>query len=173
PGSQPNVRGSAVALDALFAFGGGNPFAAPGSSATNAAPASSKATSNSAKTAPTRTLDLATMKKRNPLVPTTTGRTDVYVPATNTWTRSANLNIGRSFPSGAFISGSNEIICSGGYSGFTESSAEVLTPCIPPPPTPCPTTPTPTPNRVWSGYWLRANYWLRSEQLFPDRQQHC
>jgi hypothetical protein len=144
PGSQPNVRGSAVALDALFAFGGGNPFAAPGSSATNAAPASSKATSDSAKTAPTRTFDPATMKHK-PSVPATTGRTDVYVPATDTWTRSANLNIGRSFPSGAFISGSNEIICSGGYSGFTESSAEVLTPCIPPPPTPCPPTPTPTP----------------------------
>jgi Kelch motif/Galactose oxidase, central domain len=28
PGTQPNVPGSAVALNALFAFGGGNPFAA-------------------------------------------------------------------------------------------------------------------------------------------------
>ena len=157
PGSQPNVRGSAVALDALFAFGGGNPFLAPESVPTKAASAageapgsakaardSAKVTRDSAKTAPARTFDPASIK-RTPLLPTTTGRTDVYVPATDTWSRSADLNIARSFPSGAFISVSNEIICAGGYSGFTEASAEVLTPCIPPPPTPCPPTPTPTP----------------------------
>jgi Galactose oxidase, central domain/Kelch motif len=158
PGSQPNVRGSAVAVDALFAFGGGNPFLAPESVPTRAASAAGEAPGSgktardsanvardSAKTAPVRNFDpVAT--KRQPLLPTTSGRTDVYVPATDTWTRSANLNIGRSFPSGAFISASDEIICSGGFDGgFTQASAEVLTPCIPPPPTPCPPTPTPTP----------------------------
>ena len=45
PGYQPNVPGSAVALNALFAFGGGNPFLAVGSSATKPPSASSKATS--------------------------------------------------------------------------------------------------------------------------------
>ncbi len=160
PGSQPNVRGSAVALDALFAFGGGNPFLADGNvptraaSAAGQAPGSAKAARDSAtvardsaRTAPVRTFDRATIK-RNPLLPTTTGRTDVYVPATDTWTRSANLNTTRSFPSGAFISGSNEIICAGGLDGAvfsTTATAEALTPCIPPPPTPCPPTPTPTP----------------------------
>src|SRR6266542_2607874 len=144
PGSQPNVRGSAVALDALFAFGGGNPFLAPESVPTRAASAAGEAAPGSTKAAPARSFDPAAMK-RQPLLPATTGRTDVYVPATDTWTRSSNLNIARSFPSGAFISGSNEIICAGGYSGFTEASAEALTPCIPPPPTPCPPTPTPTP----------------------------
>src|SRR6266480_7070543 len=34
PGTQNNVRGSAVALDSLFVFGGGNPFIAPGGPAT-------------------------------------------------------------------------------------------------------------------------------------------
>jgi Kelch motif len=162
PGSQPNVRGSAVALDALFAFGGGNPFLAPesvptraASAAGEAAPGSAKAARDSAKvardsakTAPTRSFDPATLKSK-PLVPTTTGRTDVYVPAEDAWRRSANMNITRSFPSGAFISGSNEIIASGGVDGSTfntTATAEVLTPCIPPTPTPCPITPTPTPT---------------------------
>ena len=153
PGTQPNVRGSAVALDALFAFGGGNPFLVGGNVPTRAASAlgeaagSAKVARDSVKTAPARTFDPATIKGR-PFVPTTTGRTDVYVPATDTWTRSANLNTTRSFPSGAFISGSNEIICAGGVDGaifFTTATAEALTPCIPPPPTPCPPTPTPTP----------------------------
>ena len=45
PGTQPNVPGSAVALNALFAFGGGNPFLAVGSSATKAPSALSKAIS--------------------------------------------------------------------------------------------------------------------------------
>ena len=49
PGTQPNVPGSAVALNALFAFGGGNPFLAVGSSATKAPSASSKATSGANK----------------------------------------------------------------------------------------------------------------------------
>jgi len=153
PGSQPNVRGSAVAVDALFAFGGGNPFLAPENVPTRAASAaggeasdSANAARDSVRTAPARNFDPATIK-RNPLVPATTGRTDVYVPATDTWSRSANLNTTRSFPSGALISGSNEIICSGGFDGgFTTATAEVLTPCIPPPPTPCPPTPTPTPG---------------------------
>jgi hypothetical protein len=58
------------------------------------------------------------------------------------------MNNARSFPSGGYISGSNEIIAAGGFDSNifnTTASAEVLTPCIPPPPTPCPPTPTPTP----------------------------
>src|SRR4030095_3509032 len=64
PGSQPNVRGSAVALDALFAFGSGNPFLASESIATRAAsaageqaPGSAKVARDSAKTAPVRNFD--------------------------------------------------------------------------------------------------------------------
>jgi N-acetylneuraminic acid mutarotase len=152
PGSQPNVPGSAVAVNALFVFGGGNPFLAPGSSVTNAA--SSKATSGSNKVASDLTraafpvaLRRAAAKER-PLVPQTTNRTRVYDPSLDQWTTSANMNNARSFPSGGYISGSNEIIAAGGFDSnifFTTASAEVLTPCIPPPPTPCPPTPTPTP----------------------------
>jgi Kelch motif protein len=153
PGSQLNVRGSAVAIDALFAFGGGNFFLAPenvptrAASAAGEAPDSANAARDSVRTALVRTFDPATMK-RKPLVPATTSRTDVYDPASDTWSRSADLNQIRSFPGGAFISGSNEIIAAGGVDAVnfvTLASAEVLTPCIPPPPTPCPPTPTPTP----------------------------
>src|SRR5947207_1089889 len=103
PGGQPNVRGSAVAVGALFAFGGGNPFLAPENVATRtasaavpapgsakAAPGATGAASALAKTAPARNFDPAAIK-RNPLLPTTTGRTDVYDPSTDTWTRSADL----------------------------------------------------------------------------------
>src|SRR5439155_1032386 len=159
PGGQPNVRGSAVAVGALFAFGGGNPFLAPENVATRTAsaagpaPGSAKAAHRSteaasalAKTAPARNFDPAAIK-RNPLLPTTTARTDVYDPSTDTWTRSADLETIRSFVFGAYISNSDEIIAAGGFDGnFTTAVAEVLTPCIPPPPTPCPSTPTPTPT---------------------------
>jgi len=146
PGTQPNVPGSAVALNALFAFGGGNPFLAPGSSAAKPAPAASKAASGSTRATFPIALGRAAAKDKA-LIPQTTNHTYVYDPSMDQWTTSANMNITRSFPSGAFISGSNEIIASGGYDGsFTEATAEVLTPCIPTPtPTPTPCSPTPTP----------------------------
>jgi hypothetical protein len=167
PGTQPNVPGSAVALNALFAFGGGNPFLAVGSSATKAPSASSKATSgttrvpsgrnqtagasNKVSSALTRTaLPLAVGRapaKDRALIPLTTRRTVVYDPSLDQWTTSANLNTARSFASGAFISGSNVIIAAGGDDGGASlASAETLTPCIPTPtPTP-PPCPTPTPH---------------------------
>jgi N-acetylneuraminic acid mutarotase len=152
PGSQPNVPGSAVAIDALFTFGGGNPFLAsvPASAANIAtdtrSPRAPKAAPPSTKAAPVKAFDPAIFKHR-PLLPTTTGRTNVYIPAQDAWRRSANLNTVRAFTSGAFISGSNEILCAGGEDGFsTLASAEVTTPCIPPTPTPCPPTPTPSPG---------------------------
>ena len=166
PGTQPNVPGSAVALNALFAFGGGNPFLAIGSSATKAPSASSKPTSGTNrvpsgrnKTAGasnkvasdfTRTaLPIAVGRaaaKDRALIPLTTGRTFVYDPSLDQWTTSANLNMARSFASGAFISGSNVIIAAGGDDGGASlASAETLTPCIPTPtPTPSPCTPTPS-----------------------------
>jgi N-acetylneuraminic acid mutarotase len=166
PGTQPNVPGSAVALDALFAFGGGNPFLATGSSATRAPSASRKATSGTnrvpsgvnkiagasnelashLRTALPMALGRAAAKDRV-LIPLTTSRTFVYDPSLDQWTTSANLNTARSFASGAFVSGSNVIIASGGDNlGASLASAESLTPCIPTPtPTP-PPCPTPTPH---------------------------
>src|SRR5262249_23205430 len=84
--------------------------------------------------------------KDRTLVPLTTNRTFVYNPSLDQWTTSARLNMIRSFVSGGFISGSNLIIAAGGDDGGASlTSAETLTPCIPPPtPTPTPCTPTPT-----------------------------
>jgi N-acetylneuraminic acid mutarotase len=154
PGAQPNIPGSAVALNALFAFGGGRPFLAPGSAATKASSRVSHTASGSNKLASDLTraafpvaLGRAAVKDKA-LVPLTTHRTYVYDPSLDQWTRSANMNEVRSFTSGAFISGSNEIIAAGGFDGIfsTLASAETLTPCIPTPtPTP-PPCPTPTPH---------------------------
>jgi N-acetylneuraminic acid mutarotase len=135
PGAQPNVPGSAVALDALFAFGGGNPFTGPASPTAAARPGfrSTKAA-------------FATERVRGPTVPDTANNTFVYDPATDVWTTSANMNTVRSFTSGAYIGNSNKIIAAGGFDGgFTLASAETLDACIPGP-TP---TPTPPPPSLW------------------------
>jgi N-acetylneuraminic acid mutarotase len=181
PGHQPNVPGSAVALNALFAFGGGNPFLAPGSSAAKPAPASSKATSgttgvtsarnetaggsNKVASDLTRTafpiaLGRAAAKDRA-LIPLTTDHTYVYDPSLDQWTTSADMNTTRSFPSGAFISGSNEIVCAGGFNFNvgTLATAEVLTPCIPTPtPTPSCTPPPPTLSGLVIGDGLTVGF---------------
>src|SRR5256714_11924917 len=132
PGTQNNVRGSAVALDSLFVFGGGNPFIAPGSPASKTkemfSPKELKASAAAAK---------AASKSR---CPDTANNTNVYVPDTDEWRPSANLNVFRAFPSGAAIS--TNVYAAGGYDGtigFTVASAEVLAACVPEPtPTPCP-----------------------------------
>ena len=132
PGTQNNVRGSAVALDSLFVFGGGNPFIAPGS------PASKSKAAFSAKELKASAAAAKTGSKIQ--VPATTNNTNVYVPDTDEWRTSANLNVFRAFPSGAAI-GTN-VYAAGGYDGtigFTVASAEVLAACVPEPtPTPCP-----------------------------------
>jgi hypothetical protein len=154
---MPNTRNnasrcSAVALDALFTFGGGDPFLARGSVATEPASttlpfARNKTVSGSRKVASdleqsfvSHITGRAPGVEEKPLIPLTSKATYVYDPANDQWTPSANMNEFRSFTSGAFVSGSNEIIAAGGYSPpTTVASAEVLTPCIPTPtPSPCP-----------------------------------
>jgi N-acetylneuraminic acid mutarotase len=132
PGTQNNVRGSAVALDSLFVFGGGNPFIAPGSPA-----------SKSKAAFPVKELKAAAAAAKaghKVQLPATANNTNVYVPDTDDWRTSANLNAFRAFPSGATI-GTN-VYAAGGYDGtigFTVASAEVLAACVPEPtPTPCP-----------------------------------
>jgi N-acetylneuraminic acid mutarotase len=132
PGTQNNVRGSAVALDSLFVFGGGNPFIVPGSPA-----------SKSKAAFPVKKLNAvaAAAKADHKIqIPATANNTNVYLPATDEWRTSANMNVFRAFTSGAAI-GTN-VYAAGGYDGtigFTVASAEVLTACIPEPtPTPCP-----------------------------------
>ena len=168
PGTQPNQAGSAVALNALFVYGGGNPFLAAGTSAATRAPAvpskmtsaaskmtsgrnnatrvSNKVASDLRKTAISIAAGRAGGKDR-PLIPATTNHTWVYNPAADQWTTSANMNQVRSGLGSAFISGSNDIVAAGGYNGSSTATVEVLTPCIPAPtPTPTPCGPTPTPS---------------------------
>src|SRR5437667_9176440 len=79
PGTQPNQAAGAVALSALFVFGGGNPFLAPGSAATTAASAPSKATSGTTRAAFPIALGRAAAKDKA-LIPQTTNHTYVYDP---------------------------------------------------------------------------------------------
>jgi N-acetylneuraminic acid mutarotase len=115
PGSNNNVRGSGVALDNLWVFGGGNPFGPT---------ASTKAA-------------FARERVKGQLVPNTTNGAVRYDPATDTWSTAPNMNVQRAFTSGAAISA--KLIAAGGYDGsFTVASAETLDACIPEPtPTPC------------------------------------
>jgi hypothetical protein len=128
PGTENNVRGSAVALDSLFVFGGGNPFIAPGNPL-----------SKSKAAFPVKELKAAAKAGHKIRLPATATDTNVYLPDTDEWRTSANMNAFRAFPGGATI-GTN-IYAIGGYDGTvgnTLASAEVLAACIPPPPEPCP-----------------------------------
>src|SRR5207248_9925557 len=73
-------------------------------------------------------------------LPATTNGTNVYLPDTDEWRTSANMNVFRAFTSGAAIGA--DVYAAVGYDGtigFTVASAEVLAACIPEPtPTPCP-----------------------------------
>jgi len=130
PGTQNNVRGSAVAIDSLFVFGGGNPFSIPGSPLSNS------------KAFPAKELKAAAAAKAGHKIqiPATANNTNVYVPDTDERRTSANMNAFRAFPSGATV-GTN-VYGIGGYDGTvgnTLASAEVLAACVrAPTPTPCP-----------------------------------
>ena len=123
PGLNANVAGSGVALDRLWAFGGGNPFGPAAHGSTKAAFA--------------RPLNPANIRDKT-LIPLTASSTYLYDPVADSWTSSANMNVLRSFPSGAAIG--TKLIAAGGYDGsFTVASAETLDACLPSPtPTPCP-----------------------------------
>jgi N-acetylneuraminic acid mutarotase len=159
PGTfQNNVPGSAAASGLLWVFGGGNPFI--GASAINNASRSNRLHVDLNKAAsPWALVDGVEALTQ----PTTSSSGRYYNPATNTWTSSPNMNMGRSFPSGAAI-GSNLLIAAGGYDGSTtvaNAEAEIVcgvaptptatataspTPTFTPTPTATPTpTPTPTP----------------------------
>jgi len=128
PGTQNNVRGNAIALDSLFVFGGGNPFIIPGSPSSKLA-------------FPVKELKAAAAKGgRKIQLPATANNTNVYVPDTDEWRTSANMNAFRAFTSGAAIG--TDVYAAGGYDGTvgnTLASAEVLAACVPSPaPTSCP-----------------------------------
>src|SRR5947208_1822581 len=126
PGTQNNVRGSAVALDSLFVFGGGNPFIIPGHPSNAAIPLKElKAAAAAAKSG--HKVQLAD----------TSNATNVYLPAADEWRTSASMNVFRAFTSGASIGTS--VYAADGTIGSTVASAEKLDACIPETtPTPCP-----------------------------------
>jgi Kelch motif protein len=162
PGTfQNNLPGSAAASGLLWVFGGGNPFI--GSSAINNASRSIQLPVDLNKAA---FLWPLVSGVKGPAQPATSSSGRYYNPATNTWTSSPNMNMARSFPSGAAI-GNNLLIAAGGYDGSTSvASAETEAVCgVAPTPTatatasptpimtptatasPTPTaTPTPTPT---------------------------
>jgi N-acetylneuraminic acid mutarotase len=134
PPDQNNVPGSAVALDNLWVFGGGNPFVA--SSARKGTSHSMKPPVDIRKAA----FPWAHVKGLTP-IPTTANTGRRYDPATDTWFTAPNMNALRAFTSGAAVG--NKVVAAGGYNGSTTvASAETLDVCIgggTPTPTPTPT----------------------------------
>jgi N-acetylneuraminic acid mutarotase len=135
PTIQNNVPGSAVALDRLWVFGGGSPFGPTGSSS----PAAGS----------TKLLGPEAVEGKA-LIPMTTNNTVLYDPATDSWSSSADMNVTRSFSSGAAIG--NKLIAAGGYNGSTTvASAEAFDALIQEP------TPTPTPCGICSQWITRTS----------------
>ncbi len=134
---QNNVPGSAVALDKLWVFGGGNPFT--GAGATKSASPATKAAFAKA--------FVKGLKGQS--IPATANTTRFYnPPPDDTWSSFAsNMNSVRSFPSGAAIV--DKLVCAGGYDGsFTVTSAETLDTCLP----------TPTPPQCDTGVILNEGF---------------
>jgi N-acetylneuraminic acid mutarotase len=134
PPVSPNAPGSAVALDALFVFGGGNPFIAAARSTTQ------KGAAHSNEDGFVRRAFNPAALKGEPRLPGTASYAYVYDPATDTWRNYTHMNERRSFPAGGFIANSNKVIVSGGFDItelITYASAEVTDACVPPLPPPC------------------------------------
>jgi len=159
PGGATNVTGSAVALDALWVFGGGNPFTPTNQCFTTAPLVTPLGRTNAYSWS--RDIDQAVsaalgrfwpqspsqsfQSKDDIGVPTTTAGTVLYIPASDEWRSSAGMNMQRSFVSGA--SSGDKLIAAGGFNGETSvASAEVLDACIPEP------TATPPPEEWIARY---------------------
>jgi hypothetical protein len=137
PGSyQNNVPGSGSALNALWVFGGGNPFIS--------GPGASKVAFDPKKAA----FPLKFVKGvKGPRFPDTDNQTRFYDPSTDTWGSFSNMNEVRSFPGGASIG--NMLIATGGYNGSTTvASVEAVAACFP----------TPTPPQCDTGAILNEGF---------------
>ena len=130
---QNNVPGSAAALNALWAFGGGNPFVAPSGSLIG--------------TGTKAAFPWAFVKNLNdrPKIPATENQTRFYDPSTDTWGAFSNMNEARSFPGGSAVG--NTLIVTGGYNGTdTVASVEAVAACNPTPTATPSSRSTPTPR---------------------------
>ncbi len=137
PSGQNYAPGSAVALGNLWVFGGDD---------ASIPPPPGRGSAEGVFGWTNAPFPWPVVKREQPLPDTVnTGRR--YDAATDTWSSFPNMNVDRSFPSGAAIQ--NKLIAAGGFNGsFFIASAEVLDACIPGPrPTPTPRSrPTPRPR---------------------------
>jgi len=129
PTSQNSTPGSAVALDRLWVFGGGDPYAVGTGSSSSIVP--------------------RLFVKADGRLPTTSSSTTVYDPFSDTWSSAPAMNVARSFVSGTAIN--TKLIAAGGFDGSASfASAERNDVCVPqgsPTPTATATaTPTVTPT---------------------------
>jgi len=121
PPGPNNVPGSAVALNLLWVFGGGTPFA-PGELSTTAVLTPKKVSAS------------------NPLVPATGNNGRWYDPVTDTWGLAPNLITQRSFTAGGAVG--SQLVAAGGYDGnWSLATAESRKAC----------TPAPTPPQCETG----------------------
>src|SRR5438876_285848 len=130
PAVRNNVCGSAVALDRLWTFGGGNPFGPAREGTTEAAfperQSSAPATNTFRRKNKNRTPDL-------------TSASYIYDPATDSWSDAPSMNDLRSFASGTSIG--TKVFAAGGLNGFgSTTSVEMLNACVQEPACPNPAT---------------------------------
>jgi len=120
PALQNNVGGSAVALQRLWVFGGGNPF--------NSAHENSKTIAQTKKRNP----DAATRAVRQNAkfgIPDLSAASYVYDPVTDNWSDAPSMNALRSFASGTSIG--TTVFAMGGLNGFgSTASVEMLNVCV-------------------------------------------
>jgi hypothetical protein len=131
PAVQNNGTGSAVALNRLWVFGGGNPFGPTHQGSTKSAFLRSQGRAP----VPSSNLSGGHDKSHAPDVSTTAF---VYDPSGDSWSDAPNMNQLRSFASGTSIGA--RVFAAGGLGGGSLSSVEALNACVSAPRCPEPTT---------------------------------
>ncbi len=135
PGVQNNVAGSAVALDRLWVFGGGNPFGPTGNGVSRQPFASTPLTFANRSVMLQRRASGARINKQTPDL---SNAGYVYDPADDSWSDAPSLNEFRTFASGTSIGA--KLFAAGGVAGVSLRSVEALEACVQPARCPEPAT---------------------------------
>jgi hypothetical protein len=124
PGINNNVPGSAVALNRLWIFGGGNPFGPTKAGSTRTEFASTRTAFSREQSATPNAFQV-----RNGIrVPNLSSTAFVYDPETDSWSGAPGMNDLRSFASGTSIGA--RLFAAGGLNGFgSTSTVESLDAC--------------------------------------------
>jgi hypothetical protein len=124
PGINNNVPGSAVALNRLWIFGGGNPFGPTKAGSTRTEFASTRTAFSREQSASPNAFQV-----RNGIrVPNLSSTAFVYDPETDSWSGAPGMNDLRSFASGTSIGA--RLFAAGGLDGFgSTSTVESLAAC--------------------------------------------